>query len=58
MYSTKTRFKGQDAFTKTGFLHVGDKYVQKTKGTLLVRISRQILCTLLLTLILLLRRST
>eukprot|EP00938_MAST-03A_sp_MAST-3A-sp1_P002602 g2602.t1 len=30
MYSTKTRFKGQDAFTKTGFLHVGDKYIQKT----------------------------
>ena len=33
MYSTKTRFKGQDAFTKTGFLHVGDTYVQKTAGT-------------------------
>ena len=32
MYTTKTKFKGQDAFTKTGFLHVGDKYIQKTKG--------------------------
>eukprot|EP00940_MAST-03C_sp_MAST-3C-sp2_P000076 g76.t1 len=31
MYTTKTKFKGQDAFTKTGFLHVGDKYIQKTK---------------------------
>ena len=30
MYSTKTKFKGQDAFTKTGFLHVGDVYKQKT----------------------------